>query len=438
MGQPGRHDGRPPGQQVVPVSKPGPASPTDLVALRRETLLHVIERSRDGASYQSAGLATRLLRSAPRAVREPAEFDLEPALSALQYQGYPPIAYVGYAIGGGASPEAVAPFCARLTAVLDRDGATLAEMLADDAAFLGVADGVASVKTDEGEGLRDRLVQAAETVRLGPLSRLRALALELLDPRGRLSVKLEGAGANHAALDLVCRQCWEAPYRTVEPLAPEARVELLTQILSLPPPAEGDLERAAAWLVALDALVSEAARSAVPTTDDAVRLLQRTGGALKRWRWEDKSPRKGRPPARWLIDNEYHVQDFLYAILYPLFGAEVLEEQYLRGFGFTQPRYDLAISDLSLIIEVKFARQKRDFSKFEEQIAGDLGLYFGPQSPFKTLAVYVYDDCDEHHPQLYSSFRDALMQRDHRVLDVVVVRRPGMIPGRNDRQPTPS
>ena len=410
-----------------------PVSPTDLVAYRRATLSHIVEHSLDGASFQSAGFAIRLLRSSSQACHEPIEFDLNTALEALQYQGYPPLAYVGYAIGEGADPTAVEPFFDRLSGVLDRDGQTLAELLADDAAFLGVSDGVAALADDEGRELGNRLLKSAESNRGASPSRLRSLALELLDPRGRLAVKLEDPTLDPTMLDLACRQCWPMLYNGVESLKPENRALHLAELLSLSPPVEGDLERAAAWLAALDALVSEAAKDAMPTVNDVARLLRRTGGALKRWRWEDKSPRRGRAPARWLIDNEYHVQDLLYTILYPLFGAEVMEEQYLRGFGFTQPRYDLAIDDLALIIEVKYARQRRDFNKFEEEIAGDLGLYFGPHSPFEVLIVYVYDDCDDHHPQRYDSFRDALMKRDDRVLDVVIVRRPGMIPNRSER-----
>jgi len=48
--------------------------------------------------------------------------------------------------------------------------------------------------------------------------------------------------------------------------------------------------------------------------------------------------------------------------------------------------------------------------------------------------VYVYDDCDRHTPENYTLLRDALKSRDPRIEDVVIVRRPSVIPSRADRR----
>jgi hypothetical protein len=63
-----------------------------------------------------------------------------------------------------------------------------------------------------------------------------------------------------------------------------------------------------------------------------------------------------------------------------------------------QPReVGLVASDL----QVKFARERRDFGEIEEQVYGDLGLYFEDPERFDRLVVYVYDDCDTQYPGQY-------------------------------------
>jgi hypothetical protein len=165
-----------------------------------------------------------------------------------------------------------------------------------------------------------------------------------------------------------------------------------------------------------------------------VRLLQNTQSAMKRWVWEESARRRSTDPARWLIDNEYHVQSFLWAVLYPIFGSDLRDEQYLIGYGLKQPRADLIIVGLKLIIEVKFVREKRDFSEIEEQVSGDLGLYFEDPERLDRLVVYAYDDCDSQHPEQYDILKGALKARDQRIDDVIIVRRPGMLPPRNERK----
>lgn len=48
------------------------------------------------------------------------------------------------------------------------------------------------------------------------------------------------------------------------------------------------------------------------------------------------------------------------------------------------------------------------------------------------MLVFIYDDCDKHHPEKYESLRKALKQRPQ-IEDVIIVRRPGMLPNRNER-----
>lgn len=89
-------------------------------------------------------------------------------------------------------------------------------------------------------------------------------------------------------------------------------------------------------------------------------------------------------------------------MLYPIYRDSLRDEQYLLGFGLKQSRYDLAVVSLETIVEVKFAREPRDFEAIEEEIAGDLGLYFADPRILKRMVVYVYDDCDDATPERYA------------------------------------
>ena len=101
--------------------------------------------------------------------------------------------------------------------------------------------------------------------------------------------------------------------------------------------------------------------------------------------------------------------------------------------GLRQGRFDFAIPSLRLIVEVKIVRNRSDMNTLEAQIADDLALYFKPEGRFSHMIVYVYDDSDTPRPENYATVRDALMRRDSRIVDVVIIQRPSMIPGRSDR-----
>jgi hypothetical protein len=192
---------------------------------------------------------------------------------------------------------------------------------------------------------------------------------------------------------------------------------------------------AAGWLSALDVLTAEFAASIVPDAHQVSRILAATQGSFRRWRWEDRPTRQGVMPARWLIDKEADIQALLLAVLYPYFGSQLQDEQYLQGFGLRQGRYDFAITTLRLIVELKFLRRSADIDDLEAQIADDLSLYFKESNPFDSMIVYVYDDRDVREPEKYPAIRDALKRRTDRIIDVVIIERPSIIPGRNHRGP---
>ena len=142
----------------------------------------------------------------------------------------------------------------------------------------------------------------------------------------------------------------------------------------------------------------------------------------------------GENRGRRLHAKEADVQAFLLAVLYPYFMNQLEDEQYLQGFGLRQGRFDFAITGLGLIVEVKVMRASGDENGIEADIADDLAQYFKEGNPFRTMIVYIYDDRDRPESEKYPVIRDALKRRSNRIVDVVVVQRPSMIPNRNKRQ----
>jgi hypothetical protein len=194
---------------------------------------------------------------------------------------------------------------------------------------------------------------------------------------------------------------------------------------------EGEQDRTALWLAVIEALIHESRGRRAPTLPDLIRHLHNIPHALKRWRWEERG-RRGAAPSRWLIDDERDIQALLWVVLAPVYGADLVDEQYLPAWGQVQPRCDLGILSLRTIIEVKLLRSPADFGAVEEGIAADAGLYFRELGRFERMVVFIYDDSDQPQPERYATLIAALKQREH-VAEVVIIRRPSMLPDRHAR-----
>lgn len=162
--------------------------------------------------------------------------------------------------------------------------------------------------------------------------------------------------------------------------------------------------RASTLLIAFDQLLADSlpARLVTLEMDDVRRIVLGLPRAVQRWTWDDGARTPRSAPGRWEIENEYHVQNLLWAILAPLF-PDLDDEEYLKSIGQRQPRYDLAVPSLNLIIEVKFVRQGTSFSKVIGEIAEDVTLYLRRDTPWRSLIPVVWDDAartEEHHELL--------------------------------------
>jgi len=353
------------------------------------------------------------------------------------YGGVPEIAALGFALARqqGVSDNTVLAFLNGIERLRSRPANALDVLATDDVALLGVADGLAALH--DNERTKDAAAWLATIVGSRPASsefsaRLRTLTLELVEPRGRLRASVAVNDEHVAALEIVCQTVWPQRFEGSAVVSDDARRNLFISLMRRHDAQVGDLETAALELTALGRLLEDAVVRLLPTLDDLVRVLKDTQTSLKRWVWQSRA-RRGVDVARWLIDSEPHVQAFLWAVLYPIYRDSLRDEQYLLGFGLKQPRYDLAVLSLETIVEVKFARNPDDFEKIEEEIAGDLGIYFADPHRLRRMVVYVYDDSDDAAPERYALLRNALRARDDRIHDVVVVRRPSMIPNRSLR-----
>ena len=422
----------------------------DALSGRLAILRSIVRNGFEDAPAQVQGLIVRMLKRENRYVSDvPLYRPLATAdcLKAVRFDGYPALARAGYNLAGAAERPIDAKLAERFLQCVElqhsRPAAKQAELAGDSVALLGICDGLRAISQGtprQAEGLeaarewsRELLEQhGGSDERLG---RARLLASDLLDGQGRFGRHLaRSTDLRVAALDLCLWRTWSDVLRNVKHPDAKERRDLFRALLSAQAPGERELICAASWLGALDVLTDEIAAVAVPDANHVAQILAETQGSFRRWRWEEAPTRRDTMPARWLVDKEADVQAFLLAVLYPYFMDHLNDEQYLQGFGLRQGRYDFAITNLGLIIEVKVLRTSRDLGKIEAEIADDLAQYFKKGNPFRTMIVYIYDDQDRPEPEKYPVIRHALKRRSDRIVDVVVVRRPSTIPNRDERQ----
>jgi len=177
-------------------------------------------------------------------------------------------------------------------------------------------------------------------------------------------------------------------------------------------------------LLAALAWARRAAPVALPgqaTPEIVARLLAEAPRALQQWPWEDKRKSKNSRAAKWYVDNEYHVQALLWAILAPVF-PDLRREEYTHQVGPIQPRVDFGIPSLRLLIEAKFARTRAALKETVNEIAQDNSSYFTTPGAYDRLLVFVWDN--GAHSEDHALVREGMRKYD-RVVDAVIVSRPG-------------
>ena len=210
--------------------------------------------------------------------------------------------------------------------------------------------------------------------------------------------------------------------KSLTPITEATRANAWNIISALTGEADG-MTRAATQLAALTLLLRDAStlRPGSTSAADVARLLAGVARSLRRWSWDETPRTKNSAAAKWDIENEYHVQDLLWAILAPVF-PDLDDEEWLKSLGQHHPRADLAIPSLRVIVEVKFLRKgKAAFSTVIQEVAADASTYLQEGSGYRKIVAFVWDDVarTEEHAEL----RRGLMQI-RGVEDAIVVARP--------------
>ncbi len=129
----------------------------------------------------------------------------------------------------------------------------------------------------------------------------------------------------------------------------------------------------------------------VVTLNDLIRLLGRLEVAFIDGLGRKIKELPDSAPERWDIQNEYHFQNFLWAVLKPVF-PDMKEEEYLSSVGPVQSRTDLLIPSLKVIIEAKYRRRRMSESALTREIAEDLGLYRHKRSDWLGIIPVIWDE----------------------------------------------
>jgi hypothetical protein len=448
------------------------------------------------------------------------------------YGGFPCLAALGYFLGAAEtlSAELVQRFLNGMKRLQQRPH--FDELVYDDVALLGIADGLSRISqkySDTTEACH-WLLQVISTPSSEQWShRMRMLAGDLLDQRGRLRVHPDQFTEDVIALDSVLRAVWPQAFVTVSPIENDRQKQTFRSLLVLDIPQ--DIERIAIWLKCLDIWVNATVASLAHTSSDTVRLLERAQDILNWWVWRSEScyeqlpsifirksevrkqreqlpklrgilsrhfnleelrticfdlnvdfdslageekvgkareliaylERQGGTPklldrvkelrpdvmaeaaienqtissislletsetrSHWLINDEYHVQSLLWTILYPIYGASLVDERVLPDWGFVQPCSYLGITTLNLIITIKVVCTLGDFSRIEEEIETDLAVFLEKSGVYNKMIVFIYVDFDQCVFGQCNSLKKVLKQQDH-IEDIVFLYKPGMQP----------
>lgn len=281
----------------------------------------------------------------------------------------------------------------------------------DGVAALGLALGLTAARSVIPTWFSEMVTRSAVTLPLGDFDRslfiVAATAIAAPDRQDQSGILPEIRVIFSGSAGIVAT---EETYR-------EAWTRLLLAV-----PTDGDEIEAAVMLRALElvAVHSLPARAGKLEPTDVLTVLEGVHRSLRRWTWDLQPKTRNSDAMQWDVQNEYHVQNLLYAILAPLF-PDLNDEETLPPVGQKNPRVDLSIPSLRTIVEVKFLRPGVAIQKMISEIAEDVGLY-KTDPRWTTLIPFIWDDSarSEEHAMLIHG-----LKKFDLVLGAVVVSRPG-------------
>jgi len=162
-----------------------------------------------------------------------------------------------------------------------------------------------------------------------------------------------------------------------------------------------------------------------PNLEDVALLLRRVPSGLRRWTWEAQKKTPTSTAQKWAVENEYHFQNLLCALLAPIF-PDLRDEEWLASVGQKRPRADLVIPSLHLVIEVKYWREKNSPQELISQIGEDVSLYLKVGSPYRKVLPIVWDQ--GRRTEQYDLLISGLNQIRDVVTPVVIAQPAFMVP----------
>src|SRR3546814_11929803 len=130
--------------------------------------------------------------------------------------------------------------------------------------------------------------------------------------------------------------------------SPAADSDFASQLLSrVKSDVDDDPEQAALDLAAFHYLAQGAAQIDLraPSLDDVGLLLRRLPPGLRRWTWDEQKKTPNSTAQKWAVENEYHFQNLLCAVLAPVL-PDLRDEEWLASVGQKKPRADLVVPSL--------------------------------------------------------------------------------------------
>jgi hypothetical protein len=199
----------------------------------------------------------------------------------------------------------------------------------------------------------------------------------------------------------------------------DIRENLIENIIKTGIPGDVDEKAAVIW-VAVSESISTDIGSYLLSPHYVSAILSRFEAAMKRWRFDSD---KLKNPIRWPIVSEREVQDILYLVLRSYFD-DLIDEQALPKFGHSFYKPDFAVPSLRLLIEAKYAYQKNDFKKLEQEIMVDTIAYLSNTQEYGRVLIFIYDESSS--VQEHEITKKDLKKLEE-IEDVIIVSKPSQI-----------
>ncbi|UZJ36619.1 hypothetical protein [Prosthecochloris sp. SCSIO W1103] len=200
------------------------------------------------------------------------------------------------------------------------------------------------------------------------------------------------------------------------------RSSLILQVIKSDITSDVDEKAALIWIAISESLSINIGNHLV-SPHYVSEILSRFEPAMKRWRFDSD---KLKNPIRWPIVSEREVQDILYLILRSYFN-DLIDEEVMPTFGHKFHKPDFAVPSLRLLIEVKYAYQKDDFKKIEQEIMIDTIAYLSKTQDYDKILAFIYDESSSVQEHDITK-KD--LKKLKEIEDVIIVSRPSQI-GKN-------